>query len=72
MSDYRIRCAFSTAASSISGYPLYPVVSAGRYVIMYADQMLMGGRTFSRDDAEAIRDALKEAHECGMEEGVEA
>ena len=70
MSRYRIRCTFSTKPPGFANP--YPAVSDGQYVILCASTQLMGGRTFCRDDAEAICEALEEAAELAFDELTEA
>jgi len=72
MGIHRYRCAYSAPSPFVPGRGYVgPRVSDGAYLIVRADCILMNGRTFSRDDAEAICAALDEAVEVGIDECVE-
>lgn len=64
---YEPRIAFSTANERTC-----PSITDGDYLIVRDSHILMRGRTFCRDDADAICDALEEAAIAGAEEAWEA
>jgi hypothetical protein len=68
---YRIVSVSSPASPYMSGHWQLPLPGDGEFAIYCGSHILMRGRTFSRDSAEAICEALEEAAEAGFEEGVE-
>lgn len=69
----RYRCAPRCVSGQyVAGLWVHPGADDGQFVIYGEGHILMRGRTFNRETADDICDALETAFEAGQEDGVEA